>query len=86
MRKKTAPRSRKPNQASASGKKGLIANDHNRRHSAGTQSAIDNHSHRTFNGLRRPGAHRQVSAGLSDALHCDYFHGLRRSAAEGRAT
>ena len=29
--------------------------------------------HITSNGSRRPGAHRQVSAGVSDALHSDYF-------------
>lgn len=45
MRKQTAPRTQKQNNASSSSdKKGLIANDQNRRQSAGTKSVLDNRS------------------------------------------
>jgi hypothetical protein len=44
MRKQTAPRTQKRNNASSCDKKGLIANDQNRRQSAGTKSVLDNRS------------------------------------------
>jgi hypothetical protein len=51
MRKKTVPRTRKQNKASSSAKsKGLIANDRKSRQSAGTESILDNRSHRTPKG------------------------------------
>jgi hypothetical protein len=54
MRKKTVPRTRKQNKASSCGKqKGLIANDQKRRQSAGTESILDNRSHRTPDGQLR---------------------------------
>ena len=48
MRKKTAPRTRKQNNASSCAKMGLIANDKPSRQSAGTESIVDNRSHRTI--------------------------------------
>jgi hypothetical protein len=49
MRKKTVPRTRKQNKASSCGKpKGLIANDTTCAQSAGTESVVDNRSHRTI--------------------------------------
>jgi hypothetical protein len=51
MRKKTVPRTRKQNKASSCGKeKGLIANDKTCAQSAGTESILDNRSHRTPHG------------------------------------
>jgi hypothetical protein len=48
MRKKTVPRTRKQNKASSCGyAKGLIANDTTCAPSAGTESILDNRSHRT---------------------------------------
>jgi hypothetical protein len=48
MRKKTVPRIRKQNKASSCGNsKGLIANDQPCAQSAGTESVLDNRSHRT---------------------------------------
>jgi len=48
MRKQTAPRARKQNKVPPCDKKGLIANDQNRRQSAETKSVLDNRSHRTL--------------------------------------
>ena len=47
MRKKTAPRARKQQQASSRDTSGLIAHDQNRRQSVATKSVLDNRSHRT---------------------------------------
>jgi hypothetical protein len=57
-RKPTAPRARKQNQASSSGKKGLVAKSQARRQSAETESALDNRSPRT---------HRASAAGRAEA-------------------
>ena len=73
MRKKTAPRTRKQNQASSCETSGLIAKDKNRRQSVGKKSVLDNRSHRTialieryWRKLRaRPGAARQFYLHIS---------------------
>ena len=65
MRKPTEPQTRKNNRPSSHIQTGLIANDQNRGQSAQPTSVLDNRSHRTFGGSRRPESSPQVSGGVS---------------------
>jgi hypothetical protein len=47
MRKTTVPRNPKQNKATSCEKQGLIAKNKTSRRSAGTESVLDNRSHRT---------------------------------------
>jgi hypothetical protein len=70
MRKKTTSRARKQDQDKASSceKKGLIATDKSSRRSAGTESALDNRSHRTPLTFLMPPCHVLPGAAGSDAI------------------